>query len=88
MWIGYNATIMPGVKVSDGAIIASKSVVTSDVPAYGIVGGNPAKLIKKRFDDATINKLLAIAWWDWSSEKITAHLDAITHSDIDVLAKI
>ena len=56
--------------------------------AYSIVGGNPAKVIKKRFNETTINQLLAITWWDWSSEKITAHLDAITHADIDVLAKI
>ena len=88
VWIGYNATIMPGVKIGSGAIIASKSVVTNDVPAYSIVGGNPAKVIKKRFDETTINQLLAIAWQGWSSGKITAHLDAITHADIDVLAKI
>lgn len=88
VWIGYNATIMPGVKIGSGAIIASKSVVTNDVPAYSIVGGNPAKVIKKRFDETTINQLLAIAQWGWSSEKIAAHLDAITHADIDVLAKI
>lgn len=61
VWIGYNATIMPGVKIGSGAIIASKSVVTNDVPAYSIVGGNPAKVIKKRFDETTINQLLAIA---------------------------
>ena len=79
---------MPGVKIGSGAIIASKSVVTNDVPAYSIVGGNPAKVIKKRFNETTINQLLAIAWWGWSSEKIAAHLDAITHADIDVLAKI
>ena len=88
VWIGYNATIMPGVKIGSGAIIASKSVVTCDVPAYSVVGGNPAKVIKNRFDDKTINTLLDIAWWDWSNEKITAHLDAITQNDLDVLSKI
>ncbi|MEH6815257.1 MAG: CatB-related O-acetyltransferase, partial [Pseudoalteromonas distincta] len=67
VWIGYNATIMPGVKIGSGAIIASKSVVTCDVPAYSVVGGNPAKVIKTRFDDKTINTLLDIAWWDWSN---------------------
>ena len=88
VWIGYNATIMPGVKIGSGAIIASKSVVTCDVPAYSVVGGNPAKVIKTRFDDKTINTLLDIAWWDWSNEKITAHLGAITQNDLDVLSKI
>lgn len=88
VWIGYNATIMPGVKIGDGAIIASKSVVTRDIPAYSVAGGNPAKVIRKRFDDETINKLLAVAWWDWSSKKITAHLDAITQCDLDALCKI
>ena len=88
VWIGYNATIMPGVKIGSGAIIASKSVVTSDVPAYAVVGGNPAKIIKQRFDDKTISALLSIAWWDWSSDKITTHLDAITHNNLDALSKL
>ena len=88
VWIGYNATIMPGVKIGSGAIIASKSVVTCDVPAYSVVGGNPAKVIKTRFDDKTINTLLDIAWWDWSNDKITAHLDAITQCDIKALSNL
>ena len=88
VWIGYNATIMPGVKIGSGAIIASKSVVTCDVPAYSVVGGNPAIVIKTRFDDKTINTLLDIAWWDWSNEKITAHLDAITQCDIKALSNL
>lgn len=88
VWIGYNTTIMPGVKIGSGAIIASKSVVTNDVPAYAVVGGNPAKIIKQRFDDKTINALLSIAWWDWSSDKITAHLDAITQNNLDLLSKL
>ncbi|WP_166419605.1 Vat family streptogramin A O-acetyltransferase [Pseudoalteromonas sp. Z1A8] len=88
VWIGYNATIMPGVKIGSGAIIASKSVVTTDVPAYSVVGGNPAKVIKTRFDDKTINALLDIAWWDWSNDKITAHLDIITQCDISALTTL
>lgn len=88
VWIGYNATIMPGVKIGSGAIIASKSVVTNDVPAYAVVGGNPAKIIKQRFDVKTINALLSIAWWDWSNDKITAHLDAITQNNLDLLSKL
>lgn len=85
IWIGYEATIMPGVKVGDGAIIASKSLVTADVPAYSVVGGNPATVIKYRFDDSVISQLLAIAWWDWSAEKITANLEAIVAADIVAL---
>lgn len=85
VWIGYNALIMPGVKIGNGAIISSRSVVTSDVPAYAVVGGNPAKVIKKRFNDETIAKLEKIAWWDWPVEKITQNLKAIMSSDIDAL---
>lgn len=87
VWLGYESTIMPGVSIGHGAIVASKSVVTSDVPAYSVVGGNPAKVLKLRFDEATIEKLLSIAWWDWSAEKITENLEAIVNSDIEALSK-
>ncbi len=85
VWIGYQATIMPGIKIGSGAIVASKSVVTSDVPPYSIAGGNPAKVIKNRFDDESIAELLEIAWWDWPAEKITANLSAITGADLQAL---
>ncbi|HEY9052783.1 MAG TPA: Vat family streptogramin A O-acetyltransferase [Gammaproteobacteria bacterium] len=85
VWIGYEATIMPGIKVGDGAIIASKAVVTKDVPPYSVVGGNPAKIIKQRFDQNSINKLLEIAWWNWPIEKITENLEAIVGSDMALL---
>ncbi len=85
VWIGYDATIMPGVTVGHGAIIASKSVVTKDVPAYGVVGGNPAELIKLRFEANIIELLIDIAWWDWTAEKITTHLEAIVGADITAL---
>lgn len=85
VWIGYEATIMPGVKIGSGAIVASKSVVVNDVPPYSIVGGNPAKVIRIRFDDETIGELLRIAWWDWPAEMITAHLEAIGGSDLAAL---
>jgi len=87
VWIGYEATIMPGVKVGSGAIIASKSVETADVPAYSVVGGNPAEVIKYRFDERTVEELLRIAWWDWSAEKITEHLEAIVGCDLAALQK-
>ena len=69
-WIGNGATIMNGVIIHDGAVIAAKSVVTKNVPPYTIVGGNPAKIIKKRFPDETIDALRIIRWWDWNKEKI------------------
>ncbi|MHA7843235.1 MAG: CatB-related O-acetyltransferase [Winogradskyella sp.] len=78
VWIGHDATIMPGVKIGDGAIIATKAVVTKDVEPYTIVGGNPAKPIKKRFSAATILKLLQLKWWDWDIEKITKNLEKLT----------
>lgn len=85
VWIGYDALIMPGVTIGNGAIISSRSVVTSDVPAYAVVGGNPAKVIKKRFTDETIAALEKLAWWNWPVEKITQNITAIMSNDIDVL---
>ncbi len=85
VWIGYETTIMPGVQIGDGAIIAAKSVVVSHVPPYAIVGGNPAKLIRKRFADDVINTLLEIAWWNWDVEKISRNLEKIVDADIDAL---
>lgn len=85
VWIGYEATIMPGVEIGSGSIIASKSVVTKDVPPYAIVGGNPAKVLKYRFDEDTIEQLLEIAWWNWNAEKITDNLEVIVNSDLELL---
>lgn len=78
VWIGYNATIMAGVTIGDGAIVATNSTVIRDVEPYSIVGGNPAKEIKKRFDDETIATLLDIKWWDWDIEKISRHTQNLT----------
>jgi virginiamycin A acetyltransferase len=85
VWIGYNATIMPGIKIGDGAIIATNSTVTKDVEPYSIVGGNPAKEIKKRFSEVEIKKLLELKWWDWSIEKITENVQNLTAKNIDNL---
>lgn len=82
VWIGYDCLIMPGVTIGNGAIISSRSVVVSDVPAYSIVGGNPAKVIRQRFSDEVIAELEKIAWWDWSPEKITQNLAAISGGDV------
>ena len=85
VWIGYNATIMAGVTIGDGAIIATNSTVVKDVEPYSIVGGNPAKEIKKRFPDKTIDKLLKLKWWDWSIEKITENIQNLTDNKIENL---
>ncbi|NSB13849.1 CatB-related O-acetyltransferase [Clostridium beijerinckii] len=85
VWIGYDAIIMPGVKIGDGAIIGTRAIVTNDVSPYTIVGGIPAKVIKKRFRDDIILKLLKIKWWDWPYEKIKANIKYIQSGDIDKL---
>jgi len=82
VWIGQNVTILPGVHVGDGAILAANAVVARDVPAYTIAGGNPAKVIKKRFADDLIEHLLAIKWWDWPAEKIFANLEILCSGDL------
>lgn len=87
VWIGYDALIMPGVCIGDGAIIAARSVVTHDVPPYTLVGGNPARPIRRRFGDADIDTLLRIAWWDWPVERITRLLPSIVAGDVAALAR-
>ncbi|MEO7047979.1 MAG: CatB-related O-acetyltransferase [Ferruginibacter sp.] len=83
VWIGYNATIMAGVTIGDGAIIATNSTVIKDVEPYSVVGGNPAKEIKKRFSMETIKKLLELKWWDWEIDKITKNIQKLTGNNID-----
>lgn len=85
VWIGMRAMIMPGITLGEGAIVAANSVVTKDVPAYGVVGGNPAKLIKHRFDDKTIKRLLKLNIYSWSPDKFEALKPLICASDIDAL---
>lgn len=85
VWIGYKACIMPGVTIGDGAIIAANATVTKDVPPYAIVGGNPAEVIRKRFNEEQVAKLLKLKWWDWEAEKITAKLPLLTGNNIDLL---
>lgn len=85
VWIGFNATIMAGVTIGDGAIIATNATVIKDVEPYSIVGGNPAREIKKRFSDETISKLLELKWWDWEIERITKNIQNLTNKEIDKL---
>ena len=85
VWFGYDSLIMGGVKIGDGAIIAAKAVVVKDVTPYSIVAGNPAKVVKMRFDDKTIERLLQIAWWDWDIAKISQNLSLICNLDVDRL---
>ena len=82
VWIGYEAVIMPGVTIGDGAIIGTRAVVTKDVPPYTIVGGVPAHIIRNRFSEETIEKLLELKWWNWDEEKVKAHLKDIQNGSI------
>ncbi|MEX1296295.1 MAG: CatB-related O-acetyltransferase [Candidatus Limnocylindrales bacterium] len=82
VWLGMETLVMPGVTVGDGAIVASRSVVTRDIPPYAIVGGNPARVVRMRFDEATVAQLLRVAWWDWPASRITQHLEAIRGADL------
>lgn len=85
VWIGYEAVIMAGVKIGDGALIGTRAVVTKDVEPYTIVGGVPAKPIKKRFNDETINAMLEIKWWDWDKDKIRNNIEAIKSGNVENL---
>ena len=82
VWIGYEAVIMSGVTIGDGAIIGTRAVVTKDVPPYTIVGGVPAKQIRKRFSEETISELLELKWWDWTFEKISQNIEFIKNGDL------
>lgn len=89
VWIGQYATIMPGVKIGDGAIIAANSTVTKDVEPYAIVGGNPAKLIRKRFEDEMIQLLLKLQWWNWEEKKIFENLEnLVSGNDLQTLKNL
>lgn len=88
VWLGYKATIMAGVQIGHGAIVAAKSVVTKDVPPYAIVGGNPAQIIRYRFKEEDIQRLLELEWWHWPAEKITRCVHLLTGNDIDGLTQV
>jgi virginiamycin A acetyltransferase len=88
VWIGHGAVIMPGITIGDGAIIATASVVTKDVPPYAIVGGNPATVLRFRFDEATIARLLALRWWEWDGARVARATEALCAGDVAALEQI
>jgi len=88
VWIGHKAVIMPGIKVGDGAIIATNANVTKNVEAYSIVGGNPAKLLRKRFSEEHIQILLRLKWWNWEIGKITRSMQLLTSKDVEALRRL
>src|SRR5690625_1852990 len=87
VWTGRDVTIMPGVKIGDGAVIAAESVVTKDVDPYTVVGGNPARFIKKRFADSKINEFLKVKWWDMEIDVINENLVYIINGDIEKIKR-
>jgi virginiamycin A acetyltransferase len=87
VWTGYGVTVMPGVRIGHGAVVAAGSVVVDDVPDYGIVGGNPARLIRRRFSDDDVERLLAVAWWDWPLDHLTAHLRTVMGGSVAELER-
>lgn len=88
VWFGQNVTVMPGVHIGDGAIIAANSVVVSDIPPYCVAGGNPCRIIRKRFDDELIDYLLELKWWDWPPEKIMRNLEKLCSGDLHEIREI
>lgn len=88
VWIGNGVTIMSGITIGDGAVIGAKSVVVKNVAPYSIVGGNPAKELKKRFSDDIINKLLELKWWEWEDNKINANIQVLCSNDYKLLMKL
>lgn len=87
VWVGFGATILSGVTIGDGVVVGAQALVTRDIEPYAIVGGNPARVIRKRFDDETIARLLKLRWWDWPEEKVRANIHLLCSPDIEALLR-
>lgn len=83
VWVGFGSTIMSGVKIGDGAVVSAMAVVTKDVSPYSIVAGNPAREVGKRFDEATIQALVELTWWDWPERAIRESISLLSGDNID-----
>ena len=88
VWIGQNVTVMPGVHIGDGAIIAAGAVVAKDVPPYCVAGGNPCRVLRRRFDEELTAYLLNLKWWDWSADKIFNNMEALCSGDLTKIRSI
>ena len=90
VWLGYQALVLPGVTIGHGAVVAAASVVASDVPPYAIVAGNPARVVRRRFSDEDVERLLRAAWWDWPMDLVTEHARTImagTPAELEAIAE-
>ena len=85
VWIGAGATVLPGIKIGDGAVIGTGAMVAKDVPPYAIVAGNPARVVRRRFADDVVERLLALAWWNWDIDRITRNVDLLRNGDVAAL---
>jgi virginiamycin A acetyltransferase len=89
VWLGYRALVLPGVTIGSGAVVAAASVVASDVPPYAVVAGNPARVVRRRYEDADAERLLRAAWWDWPPALVTEHARTImsgTPAELEAIA--
>jgi virginiamycin A acetyltransferase len=87
VWIGREAMILPGARIGDGSIIGARAVVSGEVPPYAIVVGNPGRVVRRRFDDATIERLLTIRWWEWPADRIARHVELLRGGDVEALER-
>ena len=87
VWIGGEAMILPGSRIADGAIVGARAVVSGEVPPYSVVVGNPARIVRRRFDEATIVRLLELQWWDWDAAKLTRNVALLRGNDIGALER-
>jgi len=87
VWIGREAMILPGARIGDGAIVGARAVVSGEVPPYAVVVGNPGRVARRRFDEETIARLLALRWWDWPGDKIACYVRLLRSGDVDALER-